>query len=151
MNVHLILLFILNVIAFVNMKSTFNDRLNALKSLVNNEKNLYIKNQMNVILNMKKYSLDPSEGTIYDKQSLKRASLEIIFPVKGLFEEWVYDNTVEKVDELITSLDLNFKLIGEEEFFDYLMKINPEDILGKFLWKKVKDLDINFKNKNEEL
>jgi len=115
----------------------------AIKKHYNKEKNLYMKNQMKVLININDYSMN-SDGEIFESNGLIKASKDILFPIAGLFEDWVIDNSMEKIEEMIDELQYRSKALNKEQFFKFLVKLDPQYIFGKYLWNKVKDLDINF-------
>lgn len=125
------------------------EKLSSVKLAYDKETNLYLKTQMKVILDYHKYSIE-GDGEVFTKNDLVRASIEILFPIKGLFEEWVVENTIEKVNEIIDSEGYRNKAITREEFLGFCFWINPESIFGKFLWNKVKDLQTDLSTKKKK-
>ena len=124
------------------------EKLSSVKLAYDKETNLYLKTQMKVILNYHKYSIE-GDGEVFTKDALVKASMEILFPIKGIFEEWVVENTIEKVNEIIDNEGYRTKAITREEFLGFCFWINPESILGKYLWNKVKDLNTDLSNKKK--
>lgn len=98
--------------------------------------NLYLRNQMSVLLFAEKYA---SKDGFVAREDIRDILKRVFLPIKkGILPDWMEENILEKIHETMKNIEES--MYDLKKFRKFILKLSPRDFLGRVIWNKVKDL-----------
>lgn len=98
--------------------------------------NLYLRNQMSVLLYAEKYA---SKDGFVAREDIRDILKRVFLPIKkGILPDWMEENIMEKIHETMKNIEES--MYDLKKFRKFILKLSPKDFLGRVIWNKVKDL-----------
>lgn len=98
--------------------------------------NLYLRNQMSVLLFAEKYA---SKDGFVAREDIRDILKRVFLPIKkGILPDWMEENILEKIHETMKNIEES--MYDLKKFRKFILKLSPKDFLGRVIWNKVKDL-----------